>query len=129
MEHRNQVLHKLRNNELVSCVDFLTAFPTPKDMMLIQKLFPDSQIQVPTNSLSEEFRLMNGLLQVPKCRNDEYKRVPVLYQTEEDGSITTFLPAGTPPDTAGFNLNRAAQRERKTKMIHRLQQKRARKEE
>jgi hypothetical protein len=98
--------------------------------MMLLKMFPDSQVTVDETMLLDEAEaLKNGLISIPKCRKDGVKRVPVVYQTEEDGSITTFLPAGCPPDTAGFNLNRAKQQERKTKLIHRLQQKRARTEE
>ena len=39
----------------------------------------------------------------------------VLMETQPDGSVELLMPMGVPPDTAGYNRNRAFQKERKTK--------------
>lgn len=125
MATRNQVLQQLRNNQPVWVYDFVGAFPTDKEMEMIAKMFPDAEIQVPSECIrmTAVEKLLNGFARVPKKRNDGLKALPIVYETNEDGSITTYLPAGCPPDTAGFNLNRAKQSEKKSKIVARLREK------
>jgi hypothetical protein len=38
----------------------------------------------------------------------------VAYETRDDGSVEVVIPMGAPPDTVGYNKNRALQKEKKT---------------
>jgi len=51
----------------------------------------------------------------------------VLMETQPDGSVELVMPMGVAPDTAGYNRNRAFQRERRTKAQARLRAKLAQK--
>lgn len=51
----------------------------------------------------------------------------VLMETQPDGSVELVMPMGVAPDTAGYNRNRAFQKERKTKAQARLRAKLAEK--
>ena len=51
----------------------------------------------------------------------------VLMETQPDGSVELVMPIGVAPDTAGYNRNRAFQKERKTKAQARLRAKLAEK--
>lgn len=81
------------------------------------------------NDVDETILLMNGLISIPKHGKDGIKRVPVLHETNANGSIQTYLPVRCPPDTAAYNLNCAKQMERKTKMIAKLRQKKRARDE
>ena len=54
---------------------------------------------------------------------DKGRPMPVMFQTDESGRVSVVMTAGLPPDTIGFNLNRAAQKERKTSMVAKLRMK------
>ena len=47
----------------------------------------------------------------------------VMMKAYDDGTVESLMPAGVPPDTAGYNRNRAFQKERAWKVTVRLQQK------
>lgn len=49
--------------------------------------------------------------------------MPVIAQTNTDGSIDFALPYNAPPDSVAYNKNRIYQMERKSKMVARLQSK------
>lgn len=51
----------------------------------------------------------------------------VLMETQPDGSVELVMPMGVAPDTAGYNRNRAFQKERRTKAQARLRAKLAQK--
>jgi len=44
----------------------------------------------------------------------------VAFETKEDGSVDVVIPMGAPPDSVGYNKNRAFQKERKTKAAQRV---------
>lgn len=53
------------------------------------------------------------------------KAMKIALRTMSDGSVKLVMPIGTPPDSVGYNLNRAFQRERKAKMVAKLRAKMA----
>jgi len=59
---------------------------------------------------------------------DSGRPTPVVFSTAEDGSVSVDMPDGCPPDMKAYNLNRALQRERKTKMAAKLRNKLAAKQ-
>jgi hypothetical protein len=59
---------------------------------------------------------------------DQGPAMKVLMRTQEDGRVEVVMPMGVPPDTRGYNLNRAFQKERKSKVVARLQKKLAAKQ-
>ena len=44
----------------------------------------------------------------------------VAYETQDDGSVEVVIPMGAPPDTLGYNMNRALQKEKKTMAAKRV---------
>lgn len=131
---RTNFMDRLRRNETVAAREFEMLFPTENERMLIGKMFPDARVlldcDVPRACL-EAFLLKNSLTIMPRRTSSKgtVAKVPVLFKTDTDGSVEVFLPAGTPPDTAGFNRNRARQMERKRKIAARLKAELERKEE
>ena len=59
---------------------------------------------------------------------DTGAEMKVLIRHNDDGTVTPVMPMGVPPDTAGFNRNRAFQKERVWKVQARLQRKLAKKQ-
>jgi hypothetical protein len=59
---------------------------------------------------------------------DQGPAMKVLMRTQEDGRVEVVMPMGVPPDTRGYNLNRAFQKERVSKVVARLQKKLAAKQ-
>lgn len=55
------------------------------------------------------------------------RTMKVVFRTMSDGSVKVVMPVGAPPDSVGHNQNRAFQRERKSKMVAKLQAKLAKK--
>jgi hypothetical protein len=55
-------------------------------------------------------------------------QMKVLMKTTADGSVEVVMPPGAAPDSVGFNLNCAFQRQRRNKMVARLQAKLAMKQ-
>lgn len=51
------------------------------------------------------------------------KAMKVVFRTMSDGSVKVAMPIGAPPDSVGYNMNRALQRERRSKIAVRLQAK------
>jgi hypothetical protein len=49
--------------------------------------------------------------------------MPVVVETNPDGSLNYALPYNAPPDSVGYNKNRVFQMERKSKIRARLQAK------
>lgn len=47
----------------------------------------------------------------------------VMMKRQDDGTVECVMPPGAPPDTVGYNRNRAFQKERAWKVTARLQQK------
>jgi len=58
---------------------------------------------------------------------DKGASMKVLMEVQTDGSVELVMPMGVAPDTAGYNRNRAFQKERKTKAQARLREKLAEK--
>jgi len=63
------------------------------------------------------------LTQKVNANVDSGPAMKVLMRTKEDGRVEVVMPMGVPPDTRGYNLNRAFQKERKSKVVARLQKK------
>lgn len=68
----------------------------------------------------EDFML--GNVKVNASR-DSGTPMPVIFETDENGRVNVVMTAGCPPDTIGYNMNRAAQRERKSVMVANLRRK------
>jgi hypothetical protein len=54
---------------------------------------------------------------------DSGSPMKVLMETQPDGSVELVMPMGAPPDSKGYNRNRAFQKQRKTKAQARLREK------
>jgi len=59
----------------------------------------------------------------PYC--DSGVGMPVIMETNDDGTIDVIMPHGAPPDSIGFNKNRAFQKQRASMVVARLQKKHA----
>jgi hypothetical protein len=68
------------------------------------------------------------LTQKVNASADTGPAMKVLMRTQEDGRVEVVMPMGVPPDTRGYNLNRAFQKERVSKVVARLQKKLAAKQ-
>jgi hypothetical protein len=83
--------------------------------------YPDRMHTITDETASElEARILS---QKSNPRLGKGVQMKVLMKATEDGRVEAVIPPGLPPDSVGFNLNRAFQHQRKNKMVARLQAK------
>ncbi len=89
--------------------------------------YPDRMYTTITDTTASELEA-HILSQKSNPRLGKGVQMKVLMKATEDGRVEVVMPPGAAPDSVGFNLNRAFQRERKNKMVARLQAKLAAKQ-
>ena len=89
--------------------------------------YPDRMYTAITDETASELEA-RILAQRSNPRLGRGTQMKVLMKATEDGRVEAVIPAGLPPDSVGYNLNRAFQYQRKNKMVARLQAKLAMKQ-
>ena len=94
----------------------------------IERFFEEEEVTT-TNAMScpcvSKAHAPYLLTQKANPYNDKGVGMPVIMETNNDGSIDVHMPHGAPPDSIGFNMNRAFQKQRVSKAVARLRAKHA----